>query len=130
LTLGRRKISALEDSVLDRLHEAAARGILRWSTDTDDANREVWKSELAGESLRIELIYVKRASDDSFERFAVEVSAFGHLLIAGLGSKRYDTVMDMLSFSMHGWRDANAAKEKKLKKTLSTLDSLLGKNGN
>ena len=112
---------------MDRLHEAAARGILRWSTDTEDGNREIWKSELAGKELRVELIYVKRASGDAFERFAVEVLAFGYLFTAGVGSKRYDTVMDMLSFSMAGWRDASAAEEKKLKKALSTLDSLLKK---
>ena len=67
---------ALEDSLLDRLHEAAALGILRWSTDSEDPNREIWKSELAGEVLWVELIYVQRASGNSFERFAVEVSAF------------------------------------------------------
>ncbi len=121
----KRELYSLEDSLLDRLYEATARGILRWSTDHEDDNREIWKSELAGEELQVEIIYVMRASHDVYERFAVNVQAFGDWFTASVGTKRYDTVMDMLSFSMLGWREASASVEKKLKKALSTLDSLL-----
>lgn len=115
----------LEDALLERLHEATMRGLVRWHTDREDANRDAWTAECAGESLRVELIYAPRANGSSYERIAVEVLVFGHLFTAAVGSSRYDRAMDMISFSMPGWREASHASEKKLKAAITKLDSLL-----
>ncbi len=110
--------------ILNLLLEATRKRMMDWKI-VEDSERDLFSSEIGVDSFEIELIYLQRAGENTYERALARIQGRKIYETYAIGTNGYKLLLMILSENIFGWNESSDSGSRELKKLRKRLETTI-----
>lgn len=117
-------MSTIDIDILELLLEATKRETIQWRINLEDPNLELFEGDLGDDAFEIEIIHMRRASNDATEKALARIQGRKIYQTYAAGTQGFMLLCEILSESRSPWNNWNKD-DKDLRNLKSRLEKQL-----